>query len=67
MKGTSKRIWRELYKVVDSSDVILQVLDARDPLGTRCKALEKNIKKNIEKNTEKNIEKNIEKNMTKPM
>ncbi len=27
LKGTSKRIWRELYKVVDSSDVILQILD----------------------------------------
>ena len=31
--GKSKRIWNELYKVIDSSDVILQVLDARDPLG----------------------------------
>ena len=34
-KGTSKRIWAELYKVLDSSDVIIQVLDARDPMGTR--------------------------------
>lgn len=34
-KGTSKRIWGELYKVIDSSDVIIQVLDARDPMGTR--------------------------------
>ena len=25
-KGTSKRIWRELFKVVDSSDVVVQVL-----------------------------------------
>lgn len=24
-KGQSKRIWGELYKVVDSSDVIIQV------------------------------------------
>eukprot|EP00817_Percolomonadidae_sp_ATCC50343_P005226 CAMPEP_0117423318 /NCGR_PEP_ID=MMETSP0758-20121206/3972_1 /TAXON_ID=63605 /ORGANISM="Percolomonas cosmopolitus, Strain AE-1 (ATCC 50343)" /LENGTH=191 /DNA_ID=CAMNT_0005206447 /DNA_START=550 /DNA_END=1126 /DNA_ORIENTATION=+ len=31
-KGTSKRIWGELYKVIDSSDVLIQVLDARDPL-----------------------------------
>lgn len=46
LKGTSKRIWRELYKVVDSSDVIIHVLDARDPEGTRCRALEENIKKN---------------------
>ncbi|KAI8448041.1 NUC091 domain-containing protein [Phakopsora pachyrhizi] len=38
--GTSKRIWSELYKVIDSSDVILHVLDARDPLGTRCISVE---------------------------
>lgn len=29
-KGQSKRIWNELYKVVDSSDVLIQVLDARE-------------------------------------
>ncbi|GJN89603.1 hypothetical protein Rhopal_002590-T1 [Rhodotorula paludigena] len=38
--GTSKRIWGELYKVIDSSDVLLHVLDARDPLGTRCESVE---------------------------
>ncbi|KAK9077498.1 hypothetical protein SSX86_005835 [Deinandra increscens subsp. villosa] len=43
-KGQSKRIWGELYKVIDSSDVVIQVLDARDPLGTRCYHLEKHIK-----------------------
>lgn len=32
-KGQSKRIWSELYKVIDTSDVVIQVLDARDPLG----------------------------------
>jgi nuclear GTP-binding protein len=31
----------ELYKVLDSSDVVLHVLDARDPLGTRCHSVEK--------------------------
>jgi 50S ribosomal subunit-associated GTPase HflX len=36
-KGTSRRIWGELYKVLDSSDVVIHVLDARDPIGTRCK------------------------------
>lgn len=40
-KGQSKRIWNELYKVIDSSDVILHVLDARDPEGTRCRSVEK--------------------------
>lgn len=40
-KGQSKRIWNELYKVIDSSDVILHVLDARDPAGTMCHSVEK--------------------------
>jgi len=44
-KGTSKRIWAELYKVVDSSDIICYVIDARDPMGTRCRGLEEYIKK----------------------
>lgn len=43
-KGQSKRIWNELYKVIDSSDVIIHVLDSRDPLGTRCKRVETFIK-----------------------
>jgi nuclear GTP-binding protein len=43
-KGQSKRIWNELYKVMDSSDVILHVIDARDPLGTRCRHVEKYLK-----------------------
>lgn len=44
-KGQSRRIWGELHKVVDSSDVVLQVLDARDPMGTRCEYLESFIKR----------------------
>ncbi|XP_065176047.1 nucleolar GTP-binding protein 2-like [Sycon ciliatum] len=43
-KGQSKRIWGELYKVVDASDVVIQVLDARDPMGTRSKRIEKYLK-----------------------
>lgn len=42
--GQSKRIWNELYKVIDSSDVILQILDARDPMGTRSPPVEKYLK-----------------------
>ena len=42
-KGQSKRIWNELYKVIDSSDVVIHVLDARDPDGTRCRSVEKYI------------------------
>ena len=45
-KGLSKRIWEELYKVVDSSDVLIYVLDARNPNGTRTKSLEEHLKKN---------------------
>ena len=45
-KGTSRRIWQELYKVVDSSDIIVEVIDARDPMGTRCLPLERELKKN---------------------
>ena len=43
-KGQSRRIWSELYKVIDSSDVVIHVLDARDPLGTRCRIIEKHIR-----------------------
>ncbi|XP_061181747.1 nucleolar GTP-binding protein 2-like [Saccostrea echinata] len=43
--GQSKRVWGELYKVIDSSDVVVQVLDARNPLGTRCYQIEKYMKK----------------------
>ncbi|MES1919443.1 Nucleolar GTP-binding protein 2 [Bonamia ostreae] len=44
-KGQSKRIWSELYKVIDSSDVVLQVLDARNPVGTRSEHIEKIFRK----------------------
>ncbi|KAH3701256.1 uncharacterized protein LOC127860317 [Dreissena polymorpha] len=43
--GQSKRIWNELHKVIDSSDVLINVLDARDPLGTRCYQVEEFLKK----------------------
>ena len=44
-KGQSKRIWAELYKVLDCSDVVLQVVDARNVPGTRCFHVENHIKK----------------------
>ncbi|XP_014674186.1 PREDICTED: nucleolar GTP-binding protein 2-like isoform X2 [Priapulus caudatus] len=44
-KGQSKRIWNELYKVIDSSDVVIQVLDARDPIGTRSPYVENYMRK----------------------
>jgi nuclear GTP-binding protein len=45
-KGQSKRIWSELYKVLDCSDVVIQVVDARDVPGTRCPHIEHHLKKN---------------------
>jgi len=44
-RGKSRRLWNELYKVIDSSDVLIQVLDARDPLGTRSLHIENYLKK----------------------
>ena len=44
-KGTSRRIYGELYQVIDSSDVILHVIDARDPLGTLCESVLEYVKK----------------------
>lgn len=41
---TSKRAFiKEFKKVVKGSDVILEVLDARDPLGSRSLTIEKQI------------------------
>lgn len=34
-----------IWKVIDSSDVIIQVLDARDPMGTRSQTIESYLKK----------------------
>jgi nuclear GTP-binding protein len=60
LKGQSRRIWGELYKVnacvqeesslhmlwqvLDSSDVVVQVLDARDPQGTRSSVVERHLR-----------------------
>lgn len=39
--GQSRRAYyRELKKVIEAADVIIQVLDARDPEGCRSKELE---------------------------
>jgi len=46
LKGQSKRIWGEFFKVVDCSDVILHVIDARNVPGTRCNMIERHIRDN---------------------
>eukprot|EP00211_Chloroparvula_japonica_P004746 CAMPEP_0119133262 /NCGR_PEP_ID=MMETSP1310-20130426/13284_1 /TAXON_ID=464262 /ORGANISM="Genus nov. species nov., Strain RCC2339" /LENGTH=611 /DNA_ID=CAMNT_0007123949 /DNA_START=38 /DNA_END=1873 /DNA_ORIENTATION=+ len=38
--GSAKAYFKEFRRVVDESDVILEVLDARDPLGCRCREIE---------------------------
>ncbi|XP_006630731.2 guanine nucleotide-binding protein-like 3 [Lepisosteus oculatus] len=44
-RNSRKVLCRELNKVIDASDVILEVLDARDPMGCRCPQLEENVLK----------------------
>ncbi|XP_069566659.1 guanine nucleotide-binding protein-like 3 [Brachyistius frenatus] len=39
-KNSKQFLCAELNKVIDASDVVIEVLDARDPLGCRCPQLE---------------------------
>lgn len=34
------QVWRQLWRVVERSDVLIQVVDARNPLMFRCADLE---------------------------
>ncbi|XP_033483165.1 guanine nucleotide-binding protein-like 3 [Epinephelus lanceolatus] len=39
-KNSKQYLCSELNKVIDASDVVIEVLDARDPLGCRCPQVE---------------------------
>lgn len=39
--NSDRAFYKDLMKVIELSDVILEVLDARDPLGSRCPDMEK--------------------------
>ena len=45
LKGQSKRIWAEFFKVLDCSHVVLHVMDARNVPGTRCTMIETHMQK----------------------
>jgi len=42
--NSRRHFYKEFKKVVASADVVLQVLDARDPLGCRCADVERYIR-----------------------
>ncbi|XP_070700089.1 guanine nucleotide-binding protein-like 3 isoform X2 [Pempheris klunzingeri] len=42
-KNSKPYLCSELNKVIDASDVVIEVLDARDPLGCRCPQLEETV------------------------
>lgn len=44
IKDTSRRaFFKEFKKVVEAADVVLQILDARDPIGSRSKLVEETV------------------------
>ncbi|QCE05608.1 nuclear GTP-binding protein [Vigna unguiculata] len=42
---SDRAFYKDLVKVIEASDILLEVLDARDPLGTRCTEIENMVMK----------------------
>uniref|UniRef100_V9KKD1 Guanine nucleotide-binding protein-like 3 (Nucleolar)-like protein n=1 Tax=Callorhinchus milii TaxID=7868 RepID=V9KKD1_CALMI len=51
-ENSRKTYYREFKKVIEASDVVLEVLDSRDPLGCRCPEVEQAV---LEAGTSKRI------------
>ncbi|XP_026880541.2 guanine nucleotide-binding protein-like 3-like protein [Electrophorus electricus] len=51
-ENSRKAYYREFKKVIEAADVILEVLDARDPLGCRCPQVEQAV---VQSGTNKKI------------
>ena len=43
--NSRRAFYKEFVKVVEAADVIIEVLDARDPLATRCTDVERYVRK----------------------
>ncbi len=41
LDATARLMWRRVKRAVELADVVLEVVDARDPLGTRCREAER--------------------------
>ena len=43
--SSRRAFYKEFVKVVEAADVIIEVLDARDPLATRCADVERYVRR----------------------